>query len=161
MYVLLLLFDMSDKGYRAAVIACGRISGAHASGYKANNIDIVACADIKREALNVFGDRFGVPPERRYIDYNEMLDKVRPDIVSVCSLHHLHASMTVDASKYKPSAIFCEKPIALSLGEADAMIDACNKSNTMLIIGHQRRFAPQYITAYNSLKVELSVSYCQ
>ncbi|MGQ9608724.1 MAG: Gfo/Idh/MocA family protein [bacterium] len=143
---------MSDKGYRAAVIACGRISGAHASGYKANNIDIVACADIKREALNAFGDRFGVPPEGRYIDYNEMLDKVRPDIVSVCSLHHLHASMTVDASKYKPSAIFCEKPIALSLGEADAMIDACNKSNTILIIGHQRRFVPQYVTAYNSLK---------
>lgn len=143
---------MSNKKYRAAVIACGRISGAHASGYIANNIDIAACADIKREALDAFGDRFGVPPEGRYLDYNEMLDKVRPDIVSICSLHHLHAPMTIDTAKYKPLAIFCEKPIALSLGEADAMIHACERSNTMLIVGHQRRFAPQYVTAYNSLK---------
>ncbi len=143
---------MSNKKYRAAVIACGRISGAHASGYKANNIDIVACADINKPTLDAFGDRFGVPPEWRYIDYNEMLDKVRPDLVSICSLHHLHASMTIDAAKYKPLAIFCEKPIALSLGEASAMIDACNSSNTMLIIGHQRRFAPQYVSAYDLLR---------
>ncbi|HGE71781.1 TPA: Gfo/Idh/MocA family oxidoreductase [Candidatus Poribacteria bacterium] len=145
---------MSDKSkeYRAVVIACGRISGAHAHGYQSNNIPIVACADINQDAVNAFGERFGIPKERRYLDYNEMLDKERPEIVSVCSHHHLHAPMTIDSAKYKPLAIFCEKPIALSLGEADAMINACKESNTVLIIGHQRRFSPQYVCAYNALK---------
>lgn len=138
--------------YRAVVIACGGISVAHAHGYVANNIPIVACADIRQESLDSFGERYNIPKEKRYLDYNEMLDKERPEIVSVCSHHHLHASMTIDSAKYKPLAIFCEKPIALSLGEADAMIDACEKVGAMLIIGHQRRFSPQYVVAYEALK---------
>jgi predicted dehydrogenase len=52
----------------------------------------------------------------------------------------------------RPKAIFCEKPMALSLGEADAMIEACQKARTRLIIGHQRRFSPQYVSAYKALR---------
>lgn len=147
---------MSSSGqsttYRAAVIACGRISRAHARGYMANpSIELVACADISSEALERFGSEFNVPPQKRYLDYNEMLDHEKPDLVSICSLHDLHASMTIDTADHKPKAILCEKPIALSLSEADAMIHACKHSGTLLIIGHQRRFRPQYIAAYQAL----------
>lgn len=142
---------MSER-YTAAVIACGAISGAHAHGYKLNDVDIIACADIDPSALNRFGERFDVPQGGRYFDYEEMLRKERPDIVSICSHHHLHAPMTINAAKYKPLAIFCEKPIALSLGEADAMIEACNSSNTILIVGHQRRLCSQYVSAYRALQ---------
>lgn len=139
--------------YRAAVIACGRISRAHASGYAANsNVKLVACADISPEALESFGSQFNIPAENRYLNYNEMLEQKKPDLVSVCSLHNLHSSMTIDAAAHKPKAILCEKPIALSLAEANAMIDACKSSDTLLIIGHQRRFGPQYIAAYEALK---------
>ena len=110
---------------RAAVIACGRISRAHVHGYRANpEIELVACADISREALDTFDEEFSVPPDKRYLDYNEMLDKEKPDIVSVCSHHHLHSSMTIDAAARHPRAIVCEKPLALSLGEADDLIEA-------------------------------------
>ena len=139
--------------YRAAVIACGRISGAHAGGYLSTpGIELVACGDISPEALERFGTRYNIPPERRYLDYEQMMEKEKPDLVSVCSLHNMHAPMTIAAAAYKPKAILCEKPMALSLGEADAMIDACKRSGTLLIIGHQRRFSPQYISAYNALK---------
>lgn len=139
--------------YRAVVIACGRISRAHARGYMAiPNIELAACADISSEALEKFGSEFNVPPQKRYLDYNEMLCHEKPDLVSICSLHDLHASMTIDTAAYKPKAILCEKPIALSLSEADAMIDACKRSGTLLIIGHQRRFSSQYITAYQALE---------
>jgi len=158
--------DKDNKKYRAAIIACGRISRAHAHGYRANpEIELVACADISREALDGFGEQFSVPPEHRYLDYNEMLNKEKPDIVSICSHHHLHSSMTIDAALSfhrnsdltmktnvrQPRAIFCEKPIALSLGEADDMIEACEKAGALLIVGHQRRFSPQYVSAYNAL----------
>ena len=139
--------------YRAAVIACGRISRAHSRGYTAiPNVELAACADISPEALEAFGTQFNVPAQRRYLDYNEMLDKEKPDLVSICSLHHLHASMTIDAAAHKPKAILCEKPIAMSLEEADAMIEACRRSGTLLVIGHQRRFSPQYEAAYRALK---------
>ena len=139
--------------YRAVIVACGRVSRAHAKGYIANpNVEIVACADIKSEALEAFGSEFNVPPQKRYLDYNKMMDAEKPDLVSVCSLHDLHAPMTIDIAAYKPKAILCEKPIALSLSEADAMIDACRRSGTLLIIGHQRRFGPQYIAARQAMK---------
>jgi len=144
--------SQENSKFRAAVIACGGISRAHAHGYGANpEIELVACADISREALDKFGEQFSVPPENRYLDYNEMLDRETPDIVSVCSHHHLHASMTIDAAARKPQAIFCEKPITLSLGEADDMIEACQKAGSLLVIGHQRRFSPQYVAAYKAL----------
>lgn len=145
--------DKSCNKLRTAVIACGGISRAHARGYQANpEFELVACADISPEALKVFGEQFSVPPEKRYLDYNQMLDREKPDIVSICSHHHLHAPMTIEVAARKPKAIFCEKPIALSLGEADAMIEACRESNTLLIIGHQRRFSPQYVSAYKALR---------
>lgn len=148
---------MAESGqsavYRAAVIACGRISRAHARGYMANSkVELAACADINPEALEAFGSEFNVPPQRRYLDYDEMLGSERPDLVSICSLHDLHASMTIDAAAHKPRAILCEKPIALSLSEADAMMDACRRSETLLIVGHQRRFSPQYVAAHRAIE---------
>ena len=55
--------------------------------------------------------------------------------------------MVLAAARHRPRAILCEKPIALTLPDADAMIAACREAGTLLVIGHQRRFAPQYIAA--------------
>ena len=144
---------VQTRVYRAAVVACGRISRAHARGYLANpNTELAACADIKPEALEAFGSEFNIAPEHRYLDYNEMMRVEKPDIVSICSLHDLHAPMTIDVAAYGPRAILCEKPIALNLGQANAMIDACRLSGTLLVVGHQRRFAAQYVAAYGALE---------
>ena len=139
--------------YRAAIVACGRISRAHARGYTASpDVELAACADIDPDALEAFGNEFDVPPDRRYLDYHEMMAGEKPDLVSICSLHDLHASMTIDVAAHRPQAILCEKPIALSLAEADSMIDACERSGALLVVGHQRRFGPQYAAAHRALK---------
>ncbi|MBD3184092.1 gfo/Idh/MocA family oxidoreductase, partial [Candidatus Poribacteria bacterium] len=71
--------------YRAAIIACGRISRAHARGYLANSgIEISACADISSEALEKFGSEFNIPKDKLYLDYNKMLENEKPDLVSIC-----------------------------------------------------------------------------
>jgi predicted dehydrogenase len=142
--------DPEKARYKAAIIACGGIARAHAAAYLHDErVNLVACAEIVSERLAAFGDEFGIAG--RYTDYREMMERVRPDIVSICSQHHLHAPMTIDACAYRPRAILCEKPIALNLGEADAMIAACRAAGTLLIIGHQRRFAPQYVAAQRAL----------
>src|SRR5690606_27837128 len=90
--------------------------------------------------LREFGEHYGVPVERRYTDFREMLDRERPDFVSVCSWHRQHAEMTIAAAARKPKAIICDKPMATSLGEADEMMIACRRERVKLAIGHQRRF---------------------
>jgi UDP-N-acetyl-2-amino-2-deoxyglucuronate dehydrogenase len=136
--------------YRAAIIGCGRIARGHARGYRAQaDVNLVACADISAEALERFGDEFAIAG--RYQSLDEMLDRERPDIVSVCTHEPLHAAVVLAAARRAPRGILCEKPIALTLPDADAMIAACAAAGTVLIIGHQRRFSPQYVAAKRAL----------
>ena len=137
---------------RAGIIACGRMSYAHSRAYAAMpDVELVAGADISPEALARFRDEFGITEEHTYADYVDMLENERLDLISIVSLHHQHAEMTVKAAEYQPKAILCEKPIAVSLAEADAMIAACEAAGTRLIIGHQRRYNAQYVAAYQAL----------
>lgn len=104
--------------------------------------DLVACADLFPDTAATFASEFGIPAT--YTDYREMLETERPDVISICTHHPLHAPMTIDAAHIAtPQAILCEKPIALDLASADAMIAACQESGTRLIVGHQRRYDRQ------------------
>ena len=125
--------------YRAAIIGCGSMAGAHAKGYNGVDvIDLVAGADPDEARGQRFAREFGVP--NIYGDYREMLDKERPDIVSVCTWHPLHAKMTIAAAVHQPKAILSEKPMATSLGEAEEMVIACQRNQVKLALGFQRRF---------------------
>ena len=141
----------THTSYRAAIIGCGRMAHGHARGWTEDSrAELVACADISEDAANAFGDEFGIP--NRYTDYREMLKRDCPDVVSICTHHQLHAPMTIDAARIAaPKAILCEKPIALDLESADAMIATCGNTGTLLVVGHQRRFNGQYIAARDAV----------
>ena len=141
--------SMADR-MRVAIIGVGGmgIANYHARAFLATaRADIAGICDVQPEALNTFGERFGVPPSLRHEDHRQMLSEVRPDIVLVCTNEVLHARLTVDAASYGPRAILCEKPMAMSLAEADAMLEACAHNGVMLVVGHQRRYLPQYARA--------------
>lgn len=126
--------------YRSAIIACGTIARCHARAWQAiPAVKLSAIADTNPEALAEFGDFFGVPPEHRYTDYRVMLDRERPDFVDVCSWHGQHAEMTIAAAARQPKAIICQKPMAMSLAEADRMLVACQREGVKLLVAHQRR----------------------
>ena len=135
--------DNDHHPYRAAIIGCGRMAHGHARAWNADpRAELVACADLFPEAGNAFAAEFGIPAV--YTDYREMLTAERPDVISICTHHHLHAPMTIDAANLAtPRAILCEKPIALDLVEADAMMAACKAAGSRLIVGHQRRYDRQ------------------
>ena len=127
--------------YRTAIIACGTIARVHARAWQGvpdQPVEIGAIADTHPDALREFGDFFGVPSERRYRDYREMLDREHPDFVDVCSWHAQHAEMVVAAAARRPKAIICQKPMALSLGEAERMLVACQRNGVRLFIAFQR-----------------------
>lgn len=142
-----------SETFRVAIIGAGRrgerrggaygIAEAHAAAYEACPATvIVAAADINEENLRPFLAEHQIP--RGYRDYREMLARERPDIVSICTWPQLHAEMVIAAAQAGARGILCEKPMALTLAEADAMLAACAASGTVLCVNHQRRLGEPF-----------------
>jgi predicted dehydrogenase len=135
--------------YRVGFIGCGGIARAHADGYRAitnARIELIAGADIDpaSERAQRLGRDYGV---KIYGDYREMLHRESLDLISVCTWPRTHCDATVAAAGRGVKGILCEKPMAISLDEADRMIEACAHSKTTLAIGHAHRFSPQAVKA--------------
>ncbi|WP_318568035.1 Gfo/Idh/MocA family oxidoreductase [Salinigranum marinum] len=114
----------------------------HAPGYqRLNDCELIACADIVRENAAAFADAHGIPADRVYTDYREMLSAVEPDIVSVCTPPAVHAELVIGTARSGVvKAIHCEKPIALTWGDAREMARVCAAAGVQLTINHQKRF---------------------
>ena len=127
--------------YRTGIIACGNIARVHARAWQdvpGRPVEIAALADTHPDARREFGDFFGVAETKRYANYREMLDQEHLDFVDVCSWHGLHADMVIAAAARRPKAIICQKPMALSLGDADRMMVACARNDVKLVVAYQR-----------------------
>ncbi len=142
---------MGNSGsYRVGIIGCGGIARAHTSGYGlVEATQVVAGADpVEAQRIKFEAEHPGV---RTYATHQEMLDKEDLDLVSVCTWPPLHAEGVIDAAEHKPKGILCEKPFALSLGEVDAMLEACERNDVKIIVGHQRRYNQRYAEAKAAL----------
>jgi UDP-N-acetylglucosamine 3-dehydrogenase len=140
--------------FRVAIIGCGRpwksegatgfgMGHAHASGYEASpDCEIVAAADINRENLDAFCQQHDVP--NGYLDADEMFAQEKLDIVSICLWPHLHAPMTFKAVEAGVKAVHCEKPMALTFGDARKMVKVCAAHDVQLTFNHQRRFGKPF-----------------
>ena len=150
--------------YRTAIIACGTIARVHARAWLAvrdQPVTLGALADTHPDARREFGDFFGIPEDKRYADYREMLDAERPDFVDVCSWHQQHAEMVIAAAARRPKAILCQKPMAVDLGEADAMLTACERNGVKLIIAYQRPHHATWLAARDLIRQGAIGTVCQ
>lgn len=137
---------MSNVRYRAAVIGCGKMSRGHAHAYaSAPAVDLVAGADVSEAARAAFAGEFA--GAATYADAAQMLDRERPDFVSICTWPGLHADLTAAAFAAGVRAVWCEKPMATHLADADRMVEAAEASGGVLVINHQRRFVESYMQA--------------
>ena len=135
---------MGEKIYQVGVIGTGGISRAHSNGYKAvERTEIIAGADISEEQLRKYGEQYGV--NKFYNDYIKMIETEKPDIVSICTCVDSHCEIVTRVAELGiVKGILCEKPMALSMGEADQMVAACEQAGIKFAIGHQRRHAAQH-----------------
>lgn len=135
--------------YRVAILGLGGISRAHLRGYRApenaERVELVAGADISPDARERFTQEIGV--ERTYADYQDLLERERPDIVSICTWPPLHPEMVEAACAVGVKGILCEKPMAVDLAGCDRMVAAAEHAGTVLVIGHQRRLQPKFTRA--------------
>jgi predicted dehydrogenase len=136
--------------YRAGIIGCGGISSHHARAYRNDpRVELVAAAEPREDRRAKFASEYGV---RVYATGADMLADAALDIVSVCTPHPDHREPTILAARAGAKAILCEKPMAMSLSDADEMIRVCREEGTLLIVGHQRRFQPGHIAVAEPLR---------
>ena len=133
------------KTYRVAVIGrTGKGNYGHGLDVVWRNLDnvqIVAVADEDEKGRAAAAKRLGAA--NAYADYREMLDKEKPQIVSVADRYlDLHKEMVIACARAGAS-VFLEKPMARTLEEADAMITACEMHHVKLAIAHQTRYSPR------------------
>lgn len=133
----------------------GAMPNSHAAAfYRHPQTEVVAVCDLDEGLLDAFAKRWGDvwPKLNVYTDFQKMLDVEQPDIVSVVTSDHAHRALTVAAAESSAKAILCEKPIATTLEDADAMIEAARKNNVLLSIEHSRRWYPSYLQARNIIR---------
>lgn len=132
---------MASPPYDVGIIGCGGMGEAHARAYrKHEETSVVAAVEPDEATRAAFADEYGVT--ETFADYEAMLEELALDVVSVCTWHATHARMTVDAAEQGVEGVFCEKPMCTSLGEADAMLEAAERNDVVLTVGHQRRYDP-------------------
>ena len=146
------------KNYRTAVIGCSRMGGfidyevapgvparslpySHAACYEAcARTDLVACSDLRGDVMEQFGQRYNIPKERQYTDFRELIDRERPEIVSVATQPEQRAEIIIHAVEHGAKAIYAEKALCATLQEADAIVEAVERNGAVLNMGTQRRW---------------------
>lgn len=124
---------------RYALIGCGRISPNHIVAAKENGLEFVAVCDIDKRAMQDKVSKFGLGDVHQYTDYHEMLEKEEPELVAIATESGKHAAIALDCIEDGCNVII-EKPIALSLADADAVIKAAKEKGVKVCANHQNRF---------------------
>jgi len=137
--------------FRAGIVGCGRIGSefdddpkrkqvaTHAGAYRAvDDVELVAACDLNKEKLEKCGNRWHI--SSLYQDLGAMLKNEALDVLSICTWNSTHLDIIKETVKSGVKAIFCEKPVADSLKNADEIVQLCNSKGVVLQIDHQRRF---------------------
>ncbi|MCX8003230.1 MAG: Gfo/Idh/MocA family oxidoreductase, partial [Anoxybacillus mongoliensis] len=108
-----------------AIVGCGHIAKKHAEAIeKIEGVNLIAVCDKVPQAMEEYVQKYGAKP---YENLAHMLNDPAIDVVNICTPSGLHASIAVAAAKAKKHVIV-EKPIALTLEDADLMINTCKEN---------------------------------
>lgn len=146
----------ADPALAASAPILGTASpGTHASAMATiPEIEVVAGCDIFPAARTSFLERWGStwPGVRVYEDFRELFKKEQVDLVSIVTPDNLHAPVLYAALDAGVKAVFCDKPLSISLAEADAMVMAVRAAGIPMSVNYGRRWSPEYVEARRLLR---------
>lgn len=129
---------MKKNKVRVGIVGSKFAADFHAASYKRDNrAELAAVAAI--DNLEPFAAKWNIPAV--YKDYNEMLAREKPDLVSVCVPNSMHHEVVLAAAG-AGCHVFCEKPLATTVADARETIDACARAGVKLFYGEDWCFAP-------------------
>lgn len=130
---------------RIGIIGAGVSGRLHVDAYcNLKNVEVTAIADSSKRKAEQLAKLVSLKKGNSvhaYGSYEELICESNVDAVSVCTPPYTHANITVAALK-RGLHVLCEKPISVTVQEAEIMIDWAKKSNRILMIGHCLRFKP-------------------
>ncbi|MBI3693747.1 MAG: Gfo/Idh/MocA family oxidoreductase [Acidobacteria bacterium] len=130
---------------RLGLIGSGFSAELHADAMARNSrVQMVACASPDQQSREKFAAKWRIP--RTFADHRAMLELKEIDMVTVGAPNYLHCTLVVDAAAAGKHVVV-EKPLAMTLAEADQMIAACKKAGVKLMYAEDLCFAPKYVRA--------------
>lgn len=132
---------MSERRIKVGVIGCGAIAQRrHLPEYAARkDVEIVAVCDFHLSRAQEVSEMFG--GKKAYDRHEELLADKDIEAVSICTPNHLHAAVSIEAMK-AGKHVLCEKPMATTMKEAEAMVTAAKENGVFLMVGHNQRLMP-------------------
>jgi predicted dehydrogenase len=135
------------KKLRVGFIGAGRISDLHAIEYLQNpRTELVAVCDLNPEIAHARAAAWGISEARVFTDYHDLLALKDIDLVEILTPHHLHCQHTLDAAA-AGKHISLQKPMAVSIVEADKMIAATKKAGVIFKVFENFIFYPPVVRA--------------
>ena len=130
---------------KVGIIGCGKIAQVrHIPEFAANpHTAPYGFFDINQERAKALAEKYG---GKAYASYEELLADPEIEAVSACTANHAHAEVSVAALK-AGKHVLCEKPMAVTLEECEAMVAAAKESGKFLMIGQNQRLARAHMKA--------------
>ncbi|MEO8665772.1 MAG: Gfo/Idh/MocA family oxidoreductase [Ignavibacteria bacterium] len=127
------LFDHDRKGEGAL------------THYKAfndsDNFEVTGVCEIRKETAEIISREYGTDV---FENYEKMCEEKKPDIIVVAANDESHPGILYDLTKYKPALVFCEKPLALTLGEVRDIVSMYEQEGIPLQVNFTRRFLEEF-----------------
>lgn len=123
-----------------ALIGCGRVSPNHIVAATKNNLELVGLCDVSKNAVYELKEKYPlIKNVKFYKDYKKLLEEQKPELVAIATESGKHADIAVDCINAGCNVII-EKPIALSIKDADRIIEAAERMGVKVAANHQNRF---------------------
>ena len=125
-----------------ALIGCGRIATNHMKAAVNNKLEIVAVCDVLPEKMEAILEKHDLANDdtiSKYEDYKVMIDEQSPELVSIATESGIHAEIALYCINHGINVII-EKPMAMNMSDADAIIEAAERNNVKVSACHQNRF---------------------
>ena len=126
------------------LIGCGRIAVNHLKAVLNNHLELAAVCDVKPEAMETLLAKHGLEKDtsiRRYTDYREMIEAEQPTLAAIATESGIHAEIALYCIAHGVNVII-EKPMAMSMADADAIVEAAQAHHVKVCACHQNRFNP-------------------
>ncbi len=138
---------MSPQGkVKVGIIGSQFEADIHAASFQIlpDEAEVVAVASPSPGHAAELARRYGIP--RVFTDYREMLQQDDIEMVTITAPNHLHCQMTLDIANAGKHVV-CEKPLCMTLEEADRMIETCRRQGVLLMYAEELLFTPKYLKA--------------
>ncbi len=121
---------------------------------------IGAICDVSPGLLHVVGDQYGIPVPRRYADASTLVRQPDLDAVFILNSDEYHADCVI-AAVGNGKHVLVEKPMCLTLSEAEAIIRARDEAGVQVMVGYMRRFAPAFVQAVTEVRGLDKINYAR